>query len=185
MPRPNRLWFQEQSQAGVAEIGGRRIKLAKGCDQTKAAETKFHELMVECSLNPPVDDGPQFVTVASFVDECLDLGCKQNASRIFSEKKLVLQVFARELGVPLVKDLKPYHKERWVADHPEWVNQDTKANSTVTDGLANASGFANDGWRVLDHRELPSCRCSPITKRSNFWLTPPSPPTMSATAALT
>ncbi len=112
MPRPNRLWFHKQSQSWVTEVGGRRFKLAKGRDQKKAAEAKFHELMVECSLNPPVDAGPQFVTAASLVDEYLDLGCKQNAPRTFYEKKLILQVFARELGLRLVKDLKPYHLER-------------------------------------------------------------------------
>ena len=53
MPRPNRLWFHKQSQSWVTEVGGRRFKLAKGRDQKKSAEAKFHELMVECSLNPP------------------------------------------------------------------------------------------------------------------------------------
>jgi integrase len=127
MPRPNRIWFHKQSQAWVTEISGRRYKLAKGRDQKKAAEVKFHELMLECSLNPPVDSGPQFVTAAALVDEYLDLACKGNAPRTFYEKKLILLVFARELGARLVKDLKPYHLERWVADHPEWVSGDTKA----------------------------------------------------------
>lgn len=127
MSRPNRPWFHKQSESWVTEINGRRYKLAKGRDQKRAAEVKFHELMVECSLNPPVDSAPQYLTAASLVDEYLDLACKENAPRTFYEKKLVLLVFAREMGTRLVKDLKPYHLERWLADHPEWVSRDTKA----------------------------------------------------------
>lgn len=145
MPRPNHLWFHKQSQSWVTEIDGRRHKLAKGRDQKKAAETKFHELMVECSLNPPVDAGPQVLTAAALVDEYLDLGCKENATRTFYEKKKVLQVFAQELGVRLVKDLKPYHLQRWIADHPKWASSDTKskvaANVQAVFNWAERSGL--------------------------------------------
>lgn len=68
MPRPNRLWFHTQSRSWVTEIGGRRYKLAKGRENKRAAEAKFHSLMAECALNPPADAGPQALTVASLLD---------------------------------------------------------------------------------------------------------------------
>ena len=98
MPRPNRLWFDKQSKFWVTEIGGRRYELAKGREQTRTAEAKFHELMLECNLNPPVDSDPRLRTVASLVENYLDLGCRQNSPRTAYEKKLVLQVFACDLG---------------------------------------------------------------------------------------
>lgn len=107
MPHPNRVWSPKQSQYWGTEIGGRRYKLAKGNDRRREAEARFHELMVECSLNPTVDSGPQFVTAAALVDEYLDLGCGGNALRTLYEKERVLRVFARELGGRFVKDLKP------------------------------------------------------------------------------
>ena len=57
--------------------------------------------------------------------------------------------------------------------------------STVTDGLANASDFTDDGGRLIDHPGSPPCPCSPIPTPSNSWPTPPSPPTMSVSAGPT
>jgi len=45
MPRPNKPWLRKDTRVWYATIGGKRVELARGKKNKKAAEAKFHELM--------------------------------------------------------------------------------------------------------------------------------------------
>ncbi len=92
--RPPRPWYRK-GRGWYVEIAGQQIRLAKGektAETKAAAEKRFHELMLECAANPPVDGGSP--TVASVIDAFLDYASKRDAESTFYERKLYLQKFA-------------------------------------------------------------------------------------------
>jgi hypothetical protein len=45
LPRPNKPWLRKNSGDWYATIGGKRVELARGKKNKKAAEDEFHKLM--------------------------------------------------------------------------------------------------------------------------------------------
>ena len=47
MPRPNKIWFRKDTGCWMVTIAGKRVPLAKGRENRKLAQQKFHELAVQ------------------------------------------------------------------------------------------------------------------------------------------
>jgi hypothetical protein len=115
MPRVAKPWFNKSTEWWCTDIAGKRVKLVKGVPSDARRTTpprhvfsEFHRLMAEYAANPPVDFGPSVVTVPSIIDEYLDIACQKNEARTFTEKKALLQKFARDHRNRVAGEMKPY-----------------------------------------------------------------------------
>ncbi len=177
--RPRKPWFRE-GRGWFVTINGRQTFLAAGPESEetrKAAEIKFHELMLECLSNPPVDGGDP--TVASVIEAFLEYASKRDAESTFYERKLYLQKFADVHGGRLVRDCKAFHLTSWVDAHPSWESEWTKSyairnvkrpfNWAVRQGLIPHNPFA-----AVEHRA--GNRRRPIAKAEFKKLLSAAPP---------
>ena len=56
MPRPNKIWFRKDTGWWMVTIASKKVRLAQGRKNKKAAEQKFHELMLTRHQNPDAGD---------------------------------------------------------------------------------------------------------------------------------
>lgn len=132
MPQEPKPWFNNQTGWWTTDLGGRRIKLARGRDQRKLAKQKFASLLLECAVNPGPDVSPEDQTVPGVVDEYLDLCRTEETERTWYEKRLIQERFARDHASRKVVELRPYDLQKWIAGHPPWKSRDTKAKVCAT-----------------------------------------------------
>jgi len=139
MPREPKAWFNKQTGWWSTDIAGKRHKLVPGKrgderrkTPTQEATDALSKLLAECALNPTVEAGPAVQTVPSVIDEYLDVGCRDNEPRTFTEKKALLNRFARRYRDKRAVDLIPLDLEKWLREHPEWKSDDYRAKVCTT-----------------------------------------------------
>jgi integrase len=154
MARPNKVWFRRDTGWWMVTINGRKVRLAEGRKNRKAAEQRFLELKAnECEL----PDMPAAFCVAEVIDAFLTWA-KTNRTRETVRNYLWYgQKFAEYTGdIPAI-DLRPHHVTAWVAKH-KW-NASTEHN-------ARRSVFRAFSWAVeeglLRSNPLQGMRC-PMT----------------------
>jgi integrase len=139
MPREPKAWFNKQTRWWSTDIAGKRHKLVPGKpgDERRKTPTQdaieaLSKLLGECALNPTVESGPAVQTVPSIIDEYLEVGCRDNEPRTFTEKKALLNRFAKRYRDKRAVDLIPLDLERWLGEHPEWKSDDYRAKVCTT-----------------------------------------------------
>jgi integrase len=132
VPQEPKPWFNKQTGWWTTDLGGRRIKLARGRDQKNLAKQRFASLLLECEVNPGPQATAEEQTVPGVVDEYLDLRRGEDAARTWYEKRLILERFARDHARKKVAELRPYDLQKWIADHSDWKSRDTKAKICAT-----------------------------------------------------
>jgi integrase len=139
MPREPRAWFNKQTKWWSTDIAGKRYKLVIGKPgderrktPTQEATDALSKLLGECAVNPTVESGPAVQTVPSVIDEYLETGCRDNEARTFTEKKALLNRFAKRYRDKRAVDLIPLDLEKWLGEHPEWKSDDYRAKVCTT-----------------------------------------------------
>jgi integrase len=114
---PTKPWYRASKDAWYVQFNGRKVRLAKGRDNEKAAQQAFYKLMANGSGKLPEADT---LRVATVCDLFLDYSEKHHVPDTFAWYKQYLQDFCDLHGALLVQDLKPLHVSRWLDSHPGW-----------------------------------------------------------------
>jgi site-specific recombinase XerD len=117
MRSPTKPWYRASKDAWYVQLNGRKVRLAKGRDNEKAAQQAFYKLMASGSGKLPEADT---LRVATICDLFLDYSEKHHVPDTFRWYKDYLQDFCDLYGTLLVQDLKPLHVSRWLDAHPGW-----------------------------------------------------------------
>jgi integrase len=130
MARPPRPWYWKERDGWYVTLGGQRLGLAHGKHNRRAAEDKFHELMIERDANPAPDSGRP--TVVSVVEAYLAYAARRLAARNYADLRSVLQRFAEAHGYRLVTDCKAYHLTSWLDASPSFASDWTRLRVVAT-----------------------------------------------------
>jgi integrase len=114
---PTKPWYRASKDAWYVQLHGRKVRLAKGRDNEKAAQQAFYKLMATGSGKLPETDT---LRVATVCDLFLDYSEKHHLANTFAWYKQYLQGFCDLYGMLLVQDLKPLHVSKWLDSHPGW-----------------------------------------------------------------
>jgi integrase len=123
MPRPNKIWFRKDIGWWMVTLSGKKVRLAKGKENRKLAEQRFHELMVTRHVSPELPDA----RVADLVEAFLDFAKPRLAEETYRNYLWYSQKFAEACGQLSTSQLKPYHLTRWI-DARGW-NETTERNA--------------------------------------------------------
>ncbi len=123
MPRPNKVWFRKDTGWWMVTIAGKKVRLAQGRKNKKAAEKKFHELMIARHESPDVADA----RVADLIEAFLGFAQKRYAADTYRNYRFYGQKFAEACGQRSVSELKPFHVTKWIDRHP-W-NETSERNA--------------------------------------------------------
>src|SRR5262245_17937322 len=126
MARTARPWYFRQKKAYYAVVRGRKTRLVGG-DEC-AANFKLAQKKLQQLLKAPAD-GPARLRVLDVIDRYLALHRDRYSAHAFGERVRLLQLFAEAHGFRKVsdRDCLPVHVEEWMAAHPEWRSDWTKA----------------------------------------------------------
>lgn len=113
-PKP---WFRSSKDAWYVEFNGKQRMLAKGRDHEKAAWDAFYKLM---ATDPAKLPKAADIIVAVVCDLFLDHAAKHNDARTFAWYKSFLQDFCGRYGSVRAADVKPFHVDAWLDEHPQW-----------------------------------------------------------------
>jgi integrase len=127
MARTAKPWFNKQKNCWMVWLDGKRVKLAEGKKNKKAATDRYDELRFQASHNPHPDDPGQ--TVASVIDTYQGFARERLAGSTVTSRDPYLQSFAEAHGWRTIADCKPLHMEQWLLDHPEWMSDWTKSSA--------------------------------------------------------
>jgi integrase len=127
MARTARPWYFQQKHAYYAIVRGKKVRLLAGDESPsneKLAANKLKQL-----LKGP-DEGPARLRVADVIDRYLTLYRPRYSPEAFADRLYLLQLFAEAHGWRKVndRDCLPVHVEEWVAAHPAWKSDWTKAH---------------------------------------------------------
>ena len=125
MARTAKPWYLKKTDWWYVWFGGRRIKLAQGKTNGKAARDKLKELRLEASKNPSVDERQ---TVASVVEHYLRHA--RVGEETLAARKPYLQSFCDAAGWRFVDECKRIHLTQWLYSHTEWAS-DWTLNSVI------------------------------------------------------
>jgi hypothetical protein len=107
MSRSAKPWFNKQKNGWMVWLGGKRVKLAEGRKNKKAATDRHDELRFQASHNPHPDDPGQ--TVASMIDTYQGFTRERLAASTVARREPFLQSFAEAHGWRTVADCKPLY----------------------------------------------------------------------------
>ncbi|HEX3659383.1 MAG TPA: tyrosine-type recombinase/integrase [Pirellulales bacterium] len=133
MPKESKPWFYKQTGWWMTWLGNRKVRLAKGRSNLKAAKDRLADLLHAARHNPHPDCGVQ--TVASLIERYLDVAFKTLSVEAQKARKNYLQSFAEAHGFrPVdVKDdpmaVRKDHLQEWLLAHTEWVSDWTKRDA--------------------------------------------------------
>jgi integrase len=116
-------WYYKSRGWWMAWIGGRKVKLAKGGKNKKAAQDRLEDLRVQARANP--SPGCE-QTVASVIETYQSYAEKRLAGSTIAVRFPYLQSFAEAHGWRLIRSCTPLHMEQWLDEHPEWKSDWTK-----------------------------------------------------------
>jgi integrase len=113
-------WYRKSKDAWYVEIDGRQVQLAKGKDARRAAETKFHELMLQRAREEAAKADPRTILARAVCDLFLIAAEKTVEAGTFQWYKKYLQSFCDLHGPVRAADLRPLHLTAWLDAHPGW-----------------------------------------------------------------
>jgi integrase len=114
----------------MAHVAGKKVRLVKG-EEDKAtrdeARKQLRELLAFRKKNQTPESRTH--TVASVIELYLQLNGQKYSSEALAQRRYYLQLFAEAHGWRAVTDRSclPIHVEQWLADHPAWKSDWTKA----------------------------------------------------------
>jgi integrase len=125
MARTARPWYFQQKKAYYAVVRGRKVRLVAGEDcpaNERLAARKLKQLLTST-------DAPVRLRVADVIDRYLALHRAKYSEHAYAERVRVLQLFAEAHGFRKVndRDCLPVHVESWLAEHPAWKSDWTRA----------------------------------------------------------
>lgn len=116
MSRPNRIWYRKDVGWWMVTIGGRKVRLAQGRQHKRAAEQKFHELMLVTPEAPESASARVADVIEAFLAWAkIHLSSESNRNYIWYG-----QAFSEHSGFVNVVNLKPFHVTQWV-DEKGWA----------------------------------------------------------------
>jgi integrase/recombinase XerC len=116
-------WFNHERGWWMTWLGGRKLKLAPGRKNKKAAQDRLEELKVQARLNPaPGADQ----TVASVIETYQSYSNSRLAGSTVAVRSPYLQSFAEAHGFRPIRECTPLHMEQWLDEHPQWKSDWTK-----------------------------------------------------------
>jgi hypothetical protein len=124
MSREAKPWFYKQTGWWMAWIDHRKVKLAKGKANKKAAKERLDELRVQARKNPPPGT-PQ--RVASVIEAYQEFEGRLLAPSTMATRFPYLQSFAEACGWKAVSECTPLDMRQWLNSHPEWKSDWTRA----------------------------------------------------------
>ena len=109
IPKP---WYWKSRQSWYVQIDGKRHNLGAN---RKLAMQRYHELMAQ-----PRQKAVQSDSVLAIVDAFLEWTSNHRASRTYDWYRDRLQWFVDTIPNVTVRQLKPFHVQKWVDSHPAW-----------------------------------------------------------------
>jgi len=181
MGRIARPWYFTEKKAYAATVRGRRVILLKGDENPtneKLAAKKLRQVL-QGSKN---DTAPAGMRVADIIERYLKLHQQKYSERAFVERLRYLQQFAEVHGWRKVndRDCLPVHVEEWLADHPEWESDWTKAqiisivmrpfNWAAKNRLISSNPFRGvDCTRGQPRRPLTEAEFQKLLRHATVW----------------
>jgi hypothetical protein len=101
----------------MAWVSGKKVKLAKGRKNKRAAQDELAAIRYEASKNPPPESPDQ--TVASVIETYLTFARPKLAPSTLELRQPYLQSFAETCGWRTVSECLPLHMEAWLQEHPD------------------------------------------------------------------
>jgi len=129
MGRTAKPWFYRQTGWWMVWVNGKKVRLAKGKKNKKAAEQRLLEIRFEASKNPAPDSPDQ--TVASVIETYQGFAKKRLGQGTIQVRWRYLQSFAECHGWRLITESKPHHMEAWLDEHPQWESDWTKCSAIL------------------------------------------------------
>jgi integrase len=123
MPAEPRVWWWSAKSYWATQIDGRRLCLAKGRKNKKAAEAKLSALLAERTLLAKVD-GP--VSVAGLCEEFLEDAQRRLAVRTYESYRYACQMFVDEFGARPAHTIKPNDVRRFTLSLEQRLNPTTQ-----------------------------------------------------------
>jgi integrase len=129
MARSARPWYFTEKKAYAATVKGKRVILLKG-DRTSANEKLAVKKLRQVLKGTEHEPQGGRLRVADVIDRYLALHRPNYSEQAFAIRKHYLQLFAEAHGWRKVtdRDCLPVHVEEWLAAHPEWASDWTKAH---------------------------------------------------------
>lgn len=127
MARSAKPWFNRQKNCWMVWCAGRRVKLAEGKKNKKAAQDRYDELRFEASRNPHPDSGA--ATVASVIERYQSFAANRLSASTLASRWPYLQSFAEAHGWRSIAEARPDHMQQWLDAHPEWESDWTKSGA--------------------------------------------------------
>ena len=130
MARRQKPWFRE-GRGWFVTIDGKQVNLGKDKNQ---AYKRFHELMAEPkrpakSIHPFVSD---------VLDDFLHWTKNNRAPATYDTCRTRLQSLLDSLPQGLtVQQLRPFHIQNWLDDHPNWSNTSGRSNVATAQRALN------------------------------------------------
>lgn len=115
MGRPNKPHYWQERRRWVTKIGGVRVTLAEGPKEAtrKEALAEFHRLMAQRQDSPASPSA----SVAVILDTFLDYSRKRHEPATYQFYRMFCQSLVEAFGSLQARQIKPYHLDRWVAEH--------------------------------------------------------------------
>src|SRR5262245_37068262 len=130
MARNPRPWYSAEKRCYMAYVKRRKVRLLKGDANDANAKLAAKQLrhILKGSAN---DAAPSALRVADVIDRYLTLHRPRYTPEAFADRLYFLQLFAEAHGWRKVndRDCLPVHVEEWVAAHPAWKSDWTKAHA--------------------------------------------------------
>lgn len=127
MPKESKPWFYKQTGWWMTWLGNRKVKLAKGRTNLKAAKDRLADLLHQARHNPHPDSTAQ--TVASVIERYMGVVFPTLAIETRKARAGYLQNFAEKHGQRLVVEVRKDHLQEWLLGHSEWKSDWTKRDA--------------------------------------------------------
>ena len=129
MARTARSWYFTEKKAYAATVRGRRVILLKG-EENDANFREAQKRLKQVTNGTKHDALPGGLRVAEVIDRYLTLHKAKYTKEAFEQRYYYLQRFAEAHGFRKVndRDCLPIHVEEWLAAHPGWKSEWTKAH---------------------------------------------------------
>lgn len=129
MSRSAKPWFCSRTGWWKVWSNGKKVPLAKGRSNLKAAKQALFDLQVAAKFNPPPDSSHQ--TVLSVIERYIEVAFPNLGAETRKLRLGYLQSFAELHGWRRVADCRRDHMEEWINKHPEWVSAWTKRDAVT------------------------------------------------------
>jgi integrase len=108
--RPHKIWFRRQTGWWMVKINGVQTKLARGKDNKREAEIKFHELMSQAARAPESATARTADVIEAFLRHSR-IHLAPDTHRV---NKYYCQLFAEYCGQVPARELRPFHVTNWI-----------------------------------------------------------------------